>query len=432
MKLISQKIQKLEGIATIPASKSHTIRALILATLAVGTSRISNALDCEDTRSAIAACQALGARISFSDDKNIMVESSGVPLSPTADRVATGNSGITTNFLLPMLGLRKNNEKVVILDCDEQMRQRPVEPLLKSLADLGMEIESINGSGTLPVSVRGALKGGETTVDGSNSQYLSALLLSLPLALQDSKIIVQNLQERPYVEMTCRYLDDLGVQYKQNREQGKDVFEITGGQRYRSFSKSIPGDFSSASYIIAAAVMVPGSVTVRGLDMNDSQGDKRLIPILRDMGVDIQVNEDELVINGGAPLQGRRIDCSDIPDLVPTLAVIGTYAEGATELVNIAHVRSKETDRIQSMEQGLSALGAKINGDTDRLTVSHSRLRGTAVHGHNDHRTIMALTLAGLLASGQTSIDTAEAVDKTFPTFPAIMAQLGARVSLKQ
>ncbi|MEK7067781.1 MAG: 3-phosphoshikimate 1-carboxyvinyltransferase, partial [Patescibacteria group bacterium] len=276
----------------------------------------------------------------------------------------------------------------------------------------------------------GKLRGGKAEVDGTTSQYLSALLFALPLAENDSEITVKKLNERPYAEMTARWLEDQAIEYRWEKKNGYDVIFIKGRQKYHSFKKIIPGDFSSASYLIAAGVLRGEEVRVQGLDFGDPQGDKRLVEIFKKMGADIQYKNNELVIHGGKKLSGRRIDCNDIPDMVPTLAIIATQATGRTELFNAPQARLKETDRIHSICDGLTRLGARVEELEDGLIVYESALIGAEVKGYNDHRTVMALALAGLIAKGTTKIDTAESISKTFPNFVVLMRKLGAKIEM--
>lgn len=433
MNLRIEKTDALAGTVYPPSSKSHSVRALLIAAMAKGVSEITSVLDSEDTAAALDTIKRLGAKALTTKNQNggldVEVESFGIPLTGGIADLYTGNSGITTRFVLPLLGLRINSNESIVLDCGEQMKQRPLQPLVDALNHLGMQVEPLNNNGTCPLKVSGRLLGGKAAVDGATSQYISALLLSLPLAPDDSEIIVPNLHERPYVEMTTRWLHEQGIKYEWKQEVGKDVFYITGRQQYGSFKKTIPGDFSSASYLLAAGALLQGEVTIVGLDMNDPQGDKKLIAILKDMGADISISEQNLIIKGGKKLRGIKIDCNEIPDLVPTLAVLGTYAGGKTEITNVPQARLKETDRLNSMAEGLVKLGARVEEKPDGLVVYESKLHGAAVNGYNDHRTVMALALAGMIADGTTVIDTAEAINKTFPTFIKVMRNLGAKLS---
>ena len=439
MKLTILPTAKLHGEATPPSSKSHSVRALLIATLAKGTSHLHNVLDAEDGRAAIEVCKGLGAKIQ--DKKNesggleVTVTSEGVPLNTLQTDLFSSNSGITTTFTIPLIGLRKNTEVPLILSSGEQMQKRPMASIVKAVQNLGMDVESFNKGENFPMRLSGNLIGGNTAVDGSNSQYLSALLLSLPCARKNSVIEVKNLQERPYVDMTLSWLEEQNIRIGHFKKENVDTFKIFGNQEYKPFTKTIPGDFSSASYLIAAAVLIPGEVVLHGLDMGDPQGDKRIIPILQQMGADITVVKNDggnaIKIVGGKPLKGTTIDCGDIPDMLPTLAVIGTQAEGKTTLFNVANARIKETDRIKSMGTELKKMGVKLEETEASLIIYRSKLYRARTHGYSDHRTIMALAVAGLLADGETSIDTAEGINKTFPNFVHLMNSIGAKMELQ-
>jgi 3-phosphoshikimate 1-carboxyvinyltransferase len=425
MKLRAQKTNHLQGEVTIPSSKSQSIRALVLSLVAPGESVLHNILDSEDTLDALRVCRALGAKMTESGS-TLLVKSPGLPLQVLDNVLYSGSSGITTRFIMPFLGLRKNTEQPIVLNCSEQMRARPIASLVSALRNLGMTITYIEKEGVLPIQLTGDLIGGETSVEGLTSQYVSALLLALPCAPQDSIVTVKDLHERPYVEMTLNWLREQKVFFKHEIAPGLDTFIIKGGQSYQPFSTKIPGDFSSASYFIAAAALIPGEVVLKGLSMNDPQGDKRLVAILQEMGADIVVSTHSLRIQGGKPLRGIKIEANEIPDLLPTLAVIGTYAMGKTEIVNVAQARIKETDRIHSMTEGLTRMGAKIEEQADGMTIYQSQLGGASVKGYGDHRTVMALGVAGMLAAGVTQIEEYEAIHKTFPTFLELMRALGA------
>lgn len=430
MKLISKKTTKLSGQATPPSSKSDSIRAILLAAMSQGDSILTNVLQADDTEDALQAAQQLGAQITKKAD-TLVITGNALPLRIANREINTGNSGITTHFIMPILGLRQNAHQPIILNCGDQMRERPIQPLVDALRNLGLHITYLENNKQLPISLTGELKGGKTTVAGMTSQYLSALLLTLPCAAEDSEITVSNLKERPYVDMTLNYLQEQGIQYSQQRNAEIDIYKIKGRQTYKSFCKAISCDFSSASYLIAAAALIPGEIILDGLDMNANQGDKQLVYILQEMGADIRIAPKQIHIRGGKKLQGITIDAKDIPDLLPTLAVIGTYATGTTKITNVAHARIKETDRIHSMTQGLQELGAHIHSDEDSLTIYESVLKGNAVHGYDDHRTVMALSIAGLIATGTTIISGAHAVNKTFPTFIAMMQALGAKMEVE-
>jgi 3-phosphoshikimate 1-carboxyvinyltransferase len=395
-----------------------------------GESVLENVLISEDTQDAINVCKHLGANISVSE--NILtIKNEGLPLKILNTEIYSGNSGITTRFVMPLLGLRENPDHPIVLNCGEQMRERPIKSLVEALRNLGLSITYLEKSGALPVSITGELIGGKTSIDGISSQYLSALLLALPCAKEESEIKVKNLHERPYVEMTLNWLKNQSIQFSHVLTGNIDIYKIKGRQKYKNFYSTISGDFSSASYLIAASVLIAGQVIVEGLNMSDPQGDKRLVAILQEMGAGITVEPKRLIIRGGKKLSGIKIDANDIPDLLPTLAVIGVYASGKTEIRNVGQARIKETDRIHSMADGLRRMGAKIDEHEDGLTVYHSVLLGCSVKGYNDHRTVMALSVAGMIAEGITIIEDGEAIKKTFPGFIQAMQSLGAKMEME-
>lgn len=430
MNLIVNKTSVLNGQVTPPGSKSHSIRAILLAVLGHGESILTNVLCSNDVQDAINVARALGVNILEVGNK-LLLKSKGLPLVVKVPEINSGNSGITTHFLMPMLGLRKQAEQPIILNCQEQMRTRPIRSLVTALIDLGLTIKYLKCPHTLPIAISGSLQGGKTQVDGITSQYLSALLLALPCASHDSEIHVKDLQERPYMEMTLDYLKEQDIQFTHHYSNDTDIYHIPGRQHYKNIFKKIPADFSSTSYILAAAALIPGKVIVQGLDIHDYQGDKQLITILRRMGADITLQSKNLIIRGGKKLTGINVDARDCPDLLPTLAVIGTFASGKTNIYHVAHARIKETDRIHSMRDGLKRMGAKIDENEDSLTIHQSPLYGNHLCGYGDHRTVMALSIAGMIAEGSTMIDSAAAIHKTFPKFIELMQSLGAQMELE-
>lgn len=431
MYLMVNKTSSLRGKAIPASSKSQSIRGMLFALLAKGESTLLNILDSDDTQAAMRICTALGARINVTQ-QTLTLNSDGFSFGASIAEINTDNSGISTLFVMPILGLRKNNATPVLLNCGEQMRSRPIKPLVDALCHLGMHIQYVEQEGQLPLLVAGQLKGGVTEVEGMNSQYLSALLIGLPCAENDSVITVRNLHERPYVNMTLDWLKQQGIKYTHQMVGNIDTFHILGNQRYRPIHTSIKGDFSSASCLIAAAALLPGEVELHGLNHEDTQGDKRLITILQDMGAEMAIEKEIMRIKGNKTLTGMRIDANDIPDLVPALAVIATQATGKTEIYNVMQARIKETDRIHSMTEGLRKMGAKIEEHPDGMTVYQSSLQGALVEGYGDHRTVMALTVAGMVAQGSTIITDGEAINKTYPRFVDAMQALGGNITIHE
>lgn len=415
---------KLSGRVLVPASKSHTVRAVAIASLATGSSWIQNPLISADTLSAVETYRKLGALISTGDEW--VVEGIGdVPKIPS-DVIDVGNSGTT---LYMAMGAASLIDGYTVFTGDEQIRERPAGPLLSALNNLGAEAFSTRGNGKPPIVIRGPIKGGHTVLDGSmTSQYLSSLLINAPIAENDTDIEVRNLVEKPYVEMTLAWMSEHGVFCEHD---GFERFHILGGQRYEPFEAVIPADFSSATFFLCAAAITGSELTLLNLDMHDTQGDKAVVSMLEEMGAKVEQLPEGIKITGG-PLKGGEFDLSGTPDALPAMAVTACFAEGKTRLYNVAQARLKETDRICAMRHELATMGAEIEETLDGLVIEGRPLHAAKVHGHGDHRIVMALAMAGLACKGATEIDTAEAMNITFPNFVELMQECGATMTVEQ
>jgi 3-phosphoshikimate 1-carboxyvinyltransferase len=410
------------GTVRIPASKSHTIRALLIAALAEGQSNIIDPLISEDTASAISVFESLGAQIERQPEKIIVKGVGGFP-QVADDVINVGNSGTTLRLGLVAAALSNG---YTVFTGDSQIRRRPLGPLIKAINNLGGEAFSVREDDMPPVVVKGRIKGGYTDLDSVTSQFLSALLLNMPLAEKDTEINITGLNEIPYVDITLWWLDKMGIIYQNNKYQN---FSIKGGQRYESFSITVPGDFSSATFFMVQAAISKGEIKLQNLDMSDPQGDKLVLSYLENMGAIVEYGEDGIVVKGGE-LKGIDIDMNSTPDALPAMAVAGCFAKGETRLLNVPQARLKETDRISVMCQELRKMGADITELDEGLIIRESCLKGSRVSGHYDHRVVMALAIAGLNAEGETIIDTAEAVNITFPQFTELMKSCGANMDL--
>ena len=313
-------------------------------------------------------------------------------------------------------------EGMAVVTGDAQIRNRPAGPLAESLGDLGASVRSTRGNGKPPFVIRGRLRGGETTIDGFDSQYVTSLLLNAPLSDGDTIIHVEGLNERPYIQITIDWLERQGIEFEHEDMQ---VFRVPGGQKYKTVDHRIPADFSSATFFLAAGALGENDVTLHGLDLNDPQGDKAVIDYLRQLGARVDVHDDGIRVHAGQ-LQGAELDMNATPDALPMMAVVGCFAKGTTTLANVPQARIKETDRISVMCQELSRMGANVRELEDGLVIEESDLVGTEVDGHGDHRVVMALAVAGLTGRGETVIRSAEAVNVTFPAFRNCMTELGA------
>jgi|YelNatPaOPRAMG01_1025707.scaffolds.fasta_scaffold21942_4 3-phosphoshikimate 1-carboxyvinyltransferase len=416
---------RLRGAVTVPGSKSHTIRAVAIASLAAGTSRIEAPLESGDTASAVRVFRALGARIDCQPGL-WTIAGTGGDLRAPAEPLDAGNSGTTVNIAMGTAALLRAGQ--VTLTGDEQIQRRPNGPLIAALNDLGAHVASVRGNGCPPLMIRGRLRGGTTTIECKSSQYLTSLLLNCPLADGDTVIQVPVLEERPYVEMTLDWLRRQGIQFAQT---GLREFRIPGRQAYRPFTWRIPADFSSATFFLCAGAIGDNDVLVRGLDLNDPQGDKAVLDYLRQMGARVDVLPDGIRVRPGR-LRGCRLDLNATPDALPMMAVLACFATGTTTLANVAHARIKETDRITTMREELTKLGAKVTELPDGLVIEGGPLTAAEVTGHHDHRIAMALAIAGTALAGETIVHTAESATITFPTFADCLRGLGADVRVAE
>ncbi|HUS72867.1 MAG TPA: 3-phosphoshikimate 1-carboxyvinyltransferase [Sedimentisphaerales bacterium] len=422
MKLIVKK-SRLRGQVTIPASKSHTIRAVAIASLAEGESAIRKPLVSGDTQAVVDCYRALGAQIDTSDSAFWKVVGTGAKFTAPPQPIDVGNSGTTLRIAMGSAALAGSDQSITFTG-DEQIQTRPVGPLMDSLADLGAKCTSIKNNGKAPLEVTGKLVGGKTTIAATTSQYLTSLLLCTPLAATDTEIDVTLLNEPGYVQMTLDWLDRQQIEYE---KQQLRKFKIKGGQKYKSFDATIPADFSSATFFLCAAALAADEVTLLGLDFSDSQPDKAVVDYLKAMGADISIERNSVTIKA-SPLKGIEIDMNKTPDALPAMAVTAAFAEGTTRLVNVAQARSKETDRIKCMAEELEKMAVDVEELRDGLIIRSGQPKPAELHGRSDHRTVMALSLAGLNLDGQTSIDTAEAMSVTFPDYVELMKSIGAKM----
>lgn len=411
---------KLKGKIAIPPSKSHTLRALVFSFLAKGESRISHYLESLDTEAMIRGIRSLGAEVEVAKECIRVIGTNGKP-KPANDVIDCGNSGLVLRFLGALSALTSS---YTIFTGDHSIRHnRPVKPLLDALHQLGAFAASSRLDGYAPILVKGPLKGGKATLSGEDSQPVSALLIAgafVPLELH-----VLNPGEKPWIDLTLSWLDRFKIPYK---HYNYEHYQMKGGASLNGFEYAVPGDFSSAAFPIAAALLTQSEITLEYLDMNDVQGDKEIIPALEKMGARFQIHPHSITVKKSPILKGERIDVNDFIDALPILAVIGCFAEGRTEIVNGAIARKKESDRIHAMATELKKMGAHIEELPDGLIIHRSHLRGANLETYKDHRIVMALAVAAMGASGPSTLHGIEAAAKTYPTFFSDLASLGANI----
>lgn len=422
MKLIVRK-SRLKGTVAIPGSKSHTIRAVAIASLAGGQSLIYDPLDSSDTQAAVACYRALGAVIDTSNPKLWKVTGTNGKITPPKEIIDVGNSGTTLRIAMGSAALAPSGQTTTFTG-DEQIQTRPIGPLIDSLNDLGAKCVSLKNNGKVPIEIAGKLTGGKTEIAAYTSQYLSSLLLCAPLASDDTRIDVTLLNEPGYVQMTLDWLDKQQIEYE---NQQMRTIRITGNQSYRAFEAAVAADFSSATFFLCAAALIADEVTLHGLDFTDSQPDKAVVDYLKAMGADITLGLNSVTVKGG-PLKGAELDMNKTPDALPAMAVTAAFAEGTTKLLNVPQARNKETDRIKCMAEELKKMDVDVEELPDGLIIRGGKPRPAELHGWADHRIVMALSLAGLSLDDECSIDTAEAISVTFPNYVELMQTIGANI----
>ncbi len=413
-----REIQPRQGIdctLRVPGSKSLTQRALIVAALAAGESRLLFPLKSEDTEYSLAALSRMGAQIVEEEDAWTITGTGG---RIVADRkpIYLGNNGTATRLLTSVAALGDGG---FIIDGDSRMQQRPIEPLLQALQMWQADVYSINNTGCPPLRMTSSgLYGGEAVLpEGKSSQYISSLLLVAPYTKTTASLRVEGeVLSKPYIGMTMAVMADFGV-YVENTPDFR-FFSVPQGQ-YKSREYQIEGDASNASYFWAAAAITRGRVTVSNVPVPSLQGDAMLVPLLGRMGCEVQRRGQGITVTGNKSLQGIKIDMGDMPDIVPTLAVVAAFAEGRTEISNIAHLRIKECDRLHAVVTELRKMGAEVEEFPDAMVIhgdNGNNLHGAEIETYNDHRIAMCFAVAGLRIPG-IKILGEDCVAKSFPDF---------------
>ncbi|MFB6124362.1 MAG: 3-phosphoshikimate 1-carboxyvinyltransferase [Halanaeroarchaeum sp.] len=414
------------GRARAPPSKSYTHRAILAGGYAEGA-LLRDPLVSADTRATMRAVEAFGGSVDRRDGEIDVEGFEGQPSVP-GDVVDCANSGTTMRLVTATGALA---DGATVLTGDDSLRSRPQGPLLEAIGDLGGHARSSRANGQAPLIIDGPMTGGAVEIPGDvSSQFVSALLMAGPLTAEGVDVRLSTaLKSSPYVDITLDVLEAFGV----TADRTDDGFSVAGGQFYEPTDGeyTVPGDFSSASYLLAAgALAAEDEVVVEGAFPNP-QGDTAIVSILEAMGASIDWNEDDGVVTvGRSELSGTTVGVADTPDLLPTIAVLGAAADGTTRITDCEHVRYKETDRVAAMAEELSAMGAAVEEHPDELVVhgSESDLVGASHDGRGDHRIVMALAVAGLVADGETTIAGAEHVDVSFPEVFDVLYDLGAAV----
>lgn len=399
------------GSVAVPSSKSHTNRALLLAALAKGDSVIRNPLKSDDADAMIGALRALGVSIEARDD-SLIVRGTGAFTQP--DRpIQCRDSGTTIRFLTAAASLF---EFPVTLTGSRQLCGRPLGPMLDALRGLGVSVAS--EWGCPPVTVHGPLRSFHATVDAAkSSQYASALLMALgATGRDDASLTVWHLVSKPYVSMTLESMAGFGVAWRED-PAATHVYRPTGEGGYRATDCTPEFDASAAGHIWTIAAVAGGRITVIPSSANTGQPDIRLLSVLWQMGCQVDESGGAIAVERTGILQSPgRIDMSDWPDMLSTLAVASAFAEGATEITGVAHARGHETDRITATATELRKMGVNVEERPDGLVLDGTHPHGARIDSYGDHRMAMAFAAAGAAVPGIV-IENPACVRKTYPGF---------------
>jgi 3-phosphoshikimate 1-carboxyvinyltransferase len=409
------------GRIVTPPSKSHTLRAILFATLAEGESRIRNYLVSADATSMINACRSFGATITVLQN-DLVIKGIGGKVTYTEDVIDAGNSGIVLRFCSALGALATHP---VVITGDASIRHtRPMKPLLEAFTQLNVSAESMRGDFFAPVIIKGPLSSGKIVLSGEDSQAVSALLIAAAFAQGPIDIEVKNPGEIPWIRLTLSWLDRLGISYS---HENFTKYHVPGRSCCKSFSYTVPGDFSSAAFPIAAALITQSEIFIENIDMTDTQGDKELIHVFRKMGATIEIEKTILHVKKQTfPLHGITVDVNDFIDALPILSVVACFANSETVITNASIARHKECNRVACVATELRKMGASITENEDGLIIHPSHLVGGDVFSYHDHRMAMSLAVAALGAEKETTIHDVACVAKTFPSFFQDFKKLGA------
>ena len=432
-----KNISNIGGVVKAPPSKSYSHRAVILASLANGTSRLYDMLYSEDTLASIRVCEALGAKIKRDDDCLEVIGTGGNLHNSSDSPIDLANSGTTLRLMTSVSALSDNE---VTLTGDESLQTRPMGLLMDALRPLGVITQSLNDNEKAPILIRPGYVGGETNIYGNvSSQFISSILISSPLSKNGVTLyVLPEFKSKPYVNMTLDIMRKFGVKTlsgyylkhdscdKEHQTCRIDEFKVMM-QGYTACDYTVEGDYSSASYLLALIAINGGKAKIKNLFRNSKQGDKVILDILQKMGSVIVRADDYVEIASDGNLKAIDVDLSNAPDLLITVAVLAAMAEGTTNITGVAHARVKETDRIDTTCRELEKLGCKLTEREDGMSITGGVTSGV-VDSHGDHRLAMAFSLIGL--RHDIEITNGEVFDVSFPNFIESMAKLGFELEL--
>ena len=398
----------IRGTIAPPSSKSYAQRAIALALLAEGRSILRNIEFCKDTRSALKCIEALGAKVEFLDESTIAIEGG---LNPQSDTLCVGESGLATRLFTPIASL---NPTPITIEGEGTLLYRPMTMMIEPLRQLGVQVR--DGGGFLPIEVQGPIHGGDITVDGSvSSQFITGLLLALPLAQEDTTLHVTSPVSIPYIDMTIDTARRFGVEIMHN-EGDYTQFFIEGRQHYTPADIAIEGDWSGAASILVAGA-IAGEVTVKNISTLSKQADTAICHALERAGAGLIIEQDSITISK-RKLHGFEFDSTHAPDLFPALAALAAAAEGESVIIGTDRLRHKESDRAETIRREYEKLGIEVDiSEKNIMRIRGGEILPATTFSHNDHRIAMSIAVSALRCKEGVVIENAECVEKSYPTF---------------
>ncbi len=406
---------EISGTIKAPSSKSMMQRAVAAAVLSKGSTRITNVTFSNDTRAALRVAEALGAKVKIEED-TVLIDGG---FKPTGDVLNCGESGLGFRMFTAIAAL--HNRELTITG-EGSLLNRPVTMVEKPLKKLGVKVKTTRGFP--PIRIKGPLKAGKAKVDGSvTSQFLTGLLMALPMVEGKSRLKVKQLRSNPYIDMTMALQGDFGVRMQHT---DYELFFIDGPQQYAAGEYQVEGDWSGAAFPLVAGAL-GGSVTVTGLDTVSTQADRRILIALKACGAKIKMTEESVSITK-AGLKAFDFDATNCPDLFPPVAALACNCEGTSVIHGTKRLIHKESNRAMTLEKEFTKLGAKIRLQDNRMEIEGGPLQGGVIDSHNDHRIAMAGALAAINASGPVTINDAGCAAKSYPGFFEDFIAIGGQV----
>lgn len=404
----SVSLGSVRGIITPPSSKSYAQRAIALSLLAEGRSVLRNIEFCKDTRSALACIEALGAKVTYIDESTIAIDGG---FNPQDGTLYVGESGLATRLFTPIASL---SQTPICIQGEGTLLHRPMHMMIEPLRELGVKVK--DGGGYLPIEVEGPIHGGKIRVDGSvSSQFITGLLLALPMAEEDTTLYVDSAVSTPYIDMTISTAQSFGVEIMHNEGDYSEFF-IEGRQRYTPADLAIEGDWSGASTMLVAGA-IAGEITIRNISTLSKQADTAICKALERAGAGIIIEQDSITVTK-RPLKAFTFDATQCPDLFPALATLAAAAEGVSVITGTNRLKHKESDRAETIRQEYEKIGIEVDISEDNvMKIRGGKIEPATVFSHNDHRIAMSLAVSALRCEGEIVIENAECVEKSYPAF---------------